>query len=182
MKIYTKTGDEGKTSLFGGKRVEKNHIRLEAYGTIDELNSVLGVSSSFNNDELVKKTINDIQNSLFRVGSELATPEEVKSKAIVSISPEEINNIEKVIDDIELKLNPLKNFILPGGSKLAAFLHLARTVCRRAERKIIELDLNESINPDILVYINRLSDLLFVLARFANHLSSTPEIEWKQRG
>lgn len=182
MKIYTKTGDEGKTSLFGGERVEKNHLRLEAYGTIDELNSVLGVSSSFNNDELVKKIIYEIQNSLFRVGSELATPPEVKSKAIVSISSEEITNIENVIDDIELKLNPLQNFILPGGSKSASFLHLARTICRRAERKIIELDLNESINPDIIVYINRLSDLLFVLARFANHLSSTPEIGWKQRG
>lgn len=182
MKIYTKTGDEGKTSLFGGKRVEKNHTRLEAYGTIDELNSVLGVSLAFCKDELTKKIIYEVQNSLFRVGSELATPPEVKSKAIVAISKEEIRNIEKVIDEIELKLNPLKNFILPGGSKSASFLHLARTVCRRAERKIIVLDLEESINPDIIVYINRLSDLLFVLARFANHISSTPEIEWKQRG
>jgi cob(I)alamin adenosyltransferase len=182
MKIYTKTGDEGKTSLFGGERVEKNHIRLEAYGTIDELNSVLGVSLVFCKDELTKNIIGEIQNSLFRVGSELATPPEVKSKAIVAISSDEIHNIEKVIDEIELKLKPLKNFILPGGSKSASFLHLARTVCRRAERKIIELDLEESINPDIIVYINRLSDLLFVLARFANHISSTPEIEWKQRG
>jgi len=182
MKIYTKSGDEGKTSLFGGKRVEKNHIRLKAYGTIDELNSVLGVASSFAEDEYTNKIIFEIQNSLFRIGSELATPPEIKSKAVVAISQEEIHNLEQVIDNIELKLNPLKNFILPGGSQSASFLHLARTVCRRAERKIIELDLAESINPDIIIYIIRLSDLLFVLARFANHISSTPEIEWKQRG
>ena len=182
MKIYTKTGDQGKTSLFGGKRVEKNDKRLEAYGTIDELNSVLGVSSAFSKDELTKKIIYDLQNSLFTLGSELATPDDIKSKAIVSLGSDEIENLEKKRDEIELRLNPLRNFILPGGTKSASFIHLARTVCRRAERRIIELDLSESVNPNIVVYINRLSDLLFVLARYENHISSTPEIEWKQRG
>ena len=182
MKIYTKGGDKGKTSLFGGKRVAKNYIRLEAYGTIDELNSLLGVVLSHKVHNITTEILLNIQNNLFVIGAELATPPEVKSSAIKIISSAEIKNIEKTIDEIELKLQPLTSFILPGGSKSASALHFARTVCRRAERRIIELDFSEPINSNIIVYINRLSDLLFVIARFENHTSSTPEIEWKQRG
>ncbi len=182
MKIYTKSGDKGKTSLFGGERVEKNNPRLEAYGTIDELNSILGFVIANELHSKTKNIILNIQNNLFVIGAELATPSNVKSKSIKSIQSDEIKNIEDYIDEIELELKPLSSFILPGGSKSASLLHMARTVCRRAERRIIEVDLEEKINPDIIVYINRISDLLFVLARFENHISSTPEIEWKQRG
>lgn len=182
MKIYTKGGDKGKTSLFGGERVEKNNPRLEAYGTIDELNSILGFAIANELHSKTKNIILNIQNNLFVIGAELATPANVKSNAIKSIQSYEIKNIEDYIDEIELELKPLSSFILPGGSKSASLLHMARTVCRRAERRIIEVDLEEKINPDIIVYINRISDLLFVLARFENHSSSTPEIEWKQRG
>ncbi len=182
MKIYTKTGDEGKTSLFGGERVDKNNIRIKAYGTVDELNSVIGLALSEKVDKRTNEILSNVQQTLFIIGGELATPENVKSSAIKSISTDDISLIEKGIDEFELELSPLKNFILPGGSKTAATLHFARTVCRRAEREIVEIDQKEKVNQKIIIYINRLSDLLFVIARFENHVSSTPEIEWNTRG
>jgi len=182
MKIYTKTGDLGQTSLFGGERVDKNNVRINAYGTIDELNSLLGLILTERVDEKTKNLLSHIQHILFVIGAELATPAEVKSSAILALSVDEIDFIEKSIDEIESFLSPLKNFILPGGTKSAALLHFARTVCRRAERNIVEIEECEKVDPNIIVYINRLSDLLFVIARFENHVTSTPEIEWKKRG
>jgi len=182
MKIYTKTGDSGQTGLFGGKRVEKNNRRIEAYGTIDELNSIVGLVLCEKVESKTKTVLTSIQNSLFIIGSELATPSDVKSSAIQSISENEIQNIEKYIDDLDDELTPLKNFILPGGCKSAAILHFARTVCRRAERRIVDINSNEEVNSNIIKYINRVSDLLFVLARYENQKKSTSEIEWKPRG
>lgn len=182
MKIYTKTGDHGKTSLFGGKRVEKSNIRIEAYGTIDELNSILGLALS---ESLNKKTLEiskRIQNTLFAVGADLATPEDTVKKTKSNLNDEEIKFLEESIDELEGSLEPLTNFILPGGSKTASLFHFARTVCRRAERRIVEVSHKEKIDENIIIYVNRLSDLLFVIARFENHVSSTPEIVWNTRG
>lgn len=182
MKIYTKTGDSGQTSLFGGKRVNKNDVRINSYGTIDELNSIIGLILTEKVNERTNEILNNIQHILFAIGAELATPSDVKSSVINSLSVDEILSIEQIIDEIENQLSPLKNFILPGGTRSAALLHLARTVCRRAERNIVEIEKDERINPNIIIYINRLSDLLFVIARFENHVTSTPEIEWKTGG
>jgi cob(I)alamin adenosyltransferase len=182
MKIYTKTGDEGKTSLFGGEKVDKNNIRIKAYGTVDELNSVIGLSLTEDVNIKTREILVELQHTLFLIGGELATPPTVNSSAIKHVSDNEISFIEKKIDELEIDLSPLKNFILPGGSKAAAILHLARTVCRRAEREIVEIDQNEKINKKVIIYINRLSDLLFVMARFENHVTSTPETEWNTRG
>lgn len=180
MKIYTKTGDRGETSLFGGKRVQKNHKRIEAYGTIDELNSVLGLVISENISDKVKNILLEIQNKLFVLGGELATPNNVKSNAIINIDLEDIKYIEICIDDIDEVLEPLKSFILPGGCKSASLLHFARTVCRRAERLII--DIEDGINENIIKFVNRLSDLLFILARYENKVNNTPETKWTSRG
>jgi cob(I)alamin adenosyltransferase len=182
MKIYTKTGDSGKTGLFGGARVDKNNARIEAYGTIDELNSLIGVILSSEINEKNRTILNRVQQTLFTVGSELATPSDVKSDIIQALKHDEIKYLENCIDEIDDKLEPLKNFILPGGSKSAALLHFARTICRRAERKIITVNTTDNVNAEILIYINRLSDLLFILARFENYSNSTTEIEWKPRG
>ncbi len=182
MKIYTKTGDDGSTSLFGGTRVQKNNIRINAYGTIDELNSVIGLALSHKISEEVKFELQEIQNTLFQIGSELASPENVKSDLIKKTSKEEINYLESLIDKFDENLPPLKNFILPGGIESASYLHFARTVCRRAERIIVELKELELININTLIYLNRLSDLLFVLARYENYVTQTPEIVWKIRG
>jgi cob(I)alamin adenosyltransferase len=182
MKIYTKTGDDGKTSLFGGERVLKNNLRIDAYGTVDELNAIIGVVISDKIDDKIKQILINIQNTLFVIGSELASPKNVKSNVIKNISSDEINFLENSIDNFDSKLPELKNFILPGGTKDSANLHFARTICRRAERIVVELDSQEKINHNIVVYLNRLSDLLFVFARYENFVTSTPEIEWKSRG
>jgi len=182
MKIYTKTGDDGSTSLFGGTRVQKNNIRINAYGTIDELNSVIGLALSHKISEEVKFELQEIQNTLFQIGSELASPENVKSDLIKKTSDKEIQYLESLIDKFDENLPPLKNFILPGGIESASYLHFARTVCRRAERIIVELKKIELININTLIYLNRLSDLLFVLARYENYVTQTPEIVWKTRG
>lgn len=182
MKIYTKTGDDGSTSVFGGTRVTKNNIRINAYGTIDELNSVIGIALANKISNETKFELEKIQNTLFQIGSELASPENVKSDIIKKTSEDEIKYLESLIDKFDEKLPPLNNFILPGGNKSASYLHLARTICRRAERIIVELKENENINNHILVYLNRFSDLLFVLARYENFVTSTPEIVWKTRG
>lgn len=178
MKIYTRTGDTGDTSLFGGQRVPKDALRIEAYGTVDELNSVLGIVRADSTDPRIDEVLESIQNSLFDLGADLATPRSV-GKAIRRIGARDITALEKTIDALEPKLKPLRSFILPGGSPLAARLHFSRTVCRRAERIVVRLSRNEDIGDDITVFLNRLSDLLFVLARYANRVAEVPETKWK---
>jgi len=180
LKIYTKTGDKGETSLFGGKRVPKDSLRIEAYGTVDELNSVIGVCRSVNTVKEVDSILEEIQNDLFTLGADLATPQSSENK-IQRIQSSDISRLEHHIDRIELLLEPLRNFILPSGNRAAAMLHLARTVCRRAERLVVKLAHEESINESSIVYLNRLSDLFFVLGRWVNTLSNTPEIKWNPR-
>ena len=172
-KIYTKTGDEGLTGLTDGSRIKKHHVRTSAYGTVDELNSILGIIVNLlhqkKNNEL-KLLLKKIQNDLFDLGADLSTPcsdeENFKSLRIVE---KQVNNLEKLIDKFNKNLNPLNSFILPGGSEIAAWLHLARTVARRAERDISKLSEREKINKFSLIYLNRLSDLLFVISRFTNN-------------
>jgi cob(I)alamin adenosyltransferase len=181
MKIYTKTGDTGTTGLFGGRRVSKDDLRIDAYGTIDELNGLIGVAvTEVKNEELIMD-LSLIQNKLFNLGADLATPfsEEKIKISIPRITEAEVIELEKRIDYYDSKLPELKSFILPGGSKGSAILHLCRTVCRRSERRIVELAKSENIGDIVIKYINRLSDLLFVLARFENYSSNNQEIEWK---
>jgi cob(I)alamin adenosyltransferase len=163
-KIYTKNGDEGNTSLFGGKKLSKSDIRIEAYGTVDELNSWLGIVIAHCKNMEVAYDLLHIQRTLFRVGSILATNPE-KPQLIPEFDVEEITFLEKNIDDMEIKLPELKNFILPSGSLLISKTHVARTICRRAERRITQLSSTEIQHKKVLIYINRLSDYLFVLAR-----------------
>ena len=182
MKIYTKTGDKGETFLFGGKRVWKDDLRIQAYGTTDELNAVLGIAAAELSDTELKDVISGIQNDLFTVGSDLASPLEKENKNFVipRIDSQFATRLEILIDKFDSQLPALKNFILPGGSKVSAILHHARTVCRRAEREVVALSRIEGINDQIEVYLNRLSDLLFVLARFENFSSKHSDIEWKK--
>lgn len=182
MKIYTKTGDKGETGLFGGERVSKHSVRIEAYGTLDELNSFIGLTITEVEDEAVKKLLQIIQNQLFSIGADLATPDNEKTKKLnVFRTPEDYYlSIEKEIDKYETKLKQLKNFILPGGSKGAALLHICRTITRRAERTVVALNNAVKIGNNIIIFLNRLSDLFFVLARYENAITGTPDIEWKQ--
>jgi len=179
MKIYTRTGDRGDTSLYGGQRVPKDALRIEAYGTIDELNSVLGTVRAVNTDEEIDSILTQVQHRLFELGADLATPRSVSKKRIKRFEPEDAKPLEKIIDAFGEHLRPLRSFILPGGSPVAARLHFARTVCRRAERTVVRLSRNEEIGEGITVYLNRLSDMLFVLARYANHVAKVPETKWK---
>ncbi len=180
MKIYTKTGDSGQTSLFGGERVLKSDLRIETYGTVDELNAFLGMAAAEIADKELKEVIESIQNELFAAGAELATPVEKQNKVKVhKISEETIDRIEKLIDKYDAKLPELKRFILPGGSKTSAILHIARTVCRRAERRVVELSSTVEISGNIRIYLNRLSDFLFVLSRYENQINQIPDVEWK---
>ncbi len=180
MKIYTKKGDQGNTSLFGGKSIKKNSIRIEAYGTVDELNSVLGVVLSHDTSSDGREILSEIQNQLFVLGADLATIESKKVK-IERIGNREIEKLEQWIDRLEEQLPALTSFILPGGSKAGAALHQARTVCRRAERKTVSLKQNDPISDACVIYLNRLSDLLFVMARFENMKADAPEIPWSPR-
>lgn len=182
MKIYTRTGDDGSTGLFGGDRVEKNHPRIRAYGTVDEVNSSIGVACSALPDTdtfaRLKNDLIEVQRQLFVLGADLATPND--SKAVVPrISDAEVRGLEETIDRSEEQLPPLANFILPGGHAAAASLHLARTTCRRAEREVVEAMRVEQLNALAIIYLNRLSDLLFVLARLANHLAEVEDVPWK---
>ena len=177
-KIYTKTGDKGTTSLVSGKRVAKDHYRVRAYGTVDELNSILGIVR-VKASAKIKKIISDIQNDLFDLGADLATPEQKKYKFTpLRITEKQVNRIEKSIDQYNKKLDALNSFILPGGSESASFLHNARTVARRAETQTVALSKKEKINKEALRYINRLSDLLFVLSRVENN-NGKKDILWK---
>lgn len=182
MKIYTKTGDKGETSLFGGKRVPKDALRIETYGTVDELNSLIGVIRATNANKRLDRILEKIQDDLFVLGADLASPtvKNPKPSAVPRIEKSNISALEKSIDWIEPKLRPLRKFILPGGTLTASYLHLARSVCRRAERLAVRLARTESISPQILVYVNRLSDLLFILARWVNHRAGVREIVWKR--
>ncbi|MCI0712455.1 MAG: cob(I)yrinic acid a,c-diamide adenosyltransferase [Chloroflexi bacterium] len=180
MKIYTKTGDEGETSLFAGGRVPKNHLRLHTYGTVDELNSVIGLARAFDIDDALNEMLERVQQELFHVGSDLATPLEADVEWVVRVKDEQVSRLEHEIDQLSEELEPLKNFILPGGTQAAATLHQARTVCRRAERWLAALNEEENINPTALQYINRLSDWLFVMARAANHRAGVDDVIWKR--
>lgn len=178
-KIYTKTGDRGETSLFGGERVGKDNLRLDAYGTVDELNSVIGVCRSVNPFSEVDPILRDLQEELFVLGADLATPQGSSAGArLRRIQPANVSRLEQLIDTIDPKLEPLKQFILPSGSQAAAMLHFARTVCRRAERKSVELSRREPIGDQPVIYLNRLSDLLFVVARWVNTLGGGGETKW----
>lgn len=182
MKIYTKTGDKGETGLFGGERVSKNSLRIEAYGTIDELNAFIGLAIIEVSDKSVTDLLQKIQNWLFSIGADLATPDNEKTKKlnVFRTTEEYYLYIEKEIDKYESKLDELRNFILPGGTKGAALLHICRTITRRAERMVVALNSTVKIGNNIIIFLNRLSDLFFVLARFDNAVTGTPDIEWKQ--
>ena len=181
MKIYTKTGDTGETGLFGGTRVPKNAMRIEACGTVDELNACIGFIRSQIKDTEIDASLHRIQNQLFNVGADLATLETHPKAASLRISPTFTPELEREIDRLEAELPPLKNFILPGGSASGAAIHLARTVARRAERCAVTVAKGEMVNPEVLIYLNRLSDFLFVLARAVNHQLGESESLWESQ-
>jgi cob(I)alamin adenosyltransferase len=179
VKIYTKQGDKGETSLGGGERVQKDHLRIEVYGTIDELNSAIGVVLSLSPHRIIEKILQEIQNELFVISAELATPLSSKSKLIPRIKEEQILKLESYIDELSASLKPLNEFIIPGGATIAANIHLCRTICRRAERLLVRLCREEQMGNLPLAYLNRLSDLLFVTARFSNLQLGIEEQKWK---
>lgn len=180
VKIYTKTGDDGTTCLATGRRIAKDSLRVEAYGDVDELNSLLGVAISCGASEGIKTVITNVQSALFDLGADLASPPNEKTQlTIPHISQEHVQELERHIDHFEQSLEPLRQFILPGGSVCASYLHLARSVCRRAERSVVTLRHSEPVSETLMQYLNRLSDLLFILARFQNAADKHPEIIWK---
>lgn len=181
MKIYTKTGDKGETSLIGGVRVKKSNNRIHAYGTVDELNSSLGlVRDSLTNPD-IRKQLLEIQGRLFVIGSHLASAPNSKMQ-IPDISKEDVLHLENYIDEMNKSLPELKNFILPGGSISVSYCHMARTICRRAERWVIEVSESEFVEPLTIEYLNRLSDYLFVLSRRISHENEVEEIAWNPKG
>ena len=177
MKIYTKKGDGGNTSLYGGQTVSKSSKRIAAYGTVDELNSVLGMVLAENHSNKTNTLLNTVQEQLFVLGADLATPFS-KETRINRISEAEITFLEQSIDELEVELPQLKNFIHPGGTKAGSIIHFSRTVCRRAERLAVECSNEEYLSPESIKYLNRLSDFLFVLGRYENHISGTEETPW----
>jgi cob(I)alamin adenosyltransferase len=179
MKIYTKTGDRGTTALYGGKRLSKGELRIEAYGTVDELNSFLGLVAATLQDKEYSELFVDIQSRLFDIGTHLAAEPGKQNLVLPEISPAKIEALEKYIDKMNESLPELKYFILPGGSHAAAVCHVARTVCRRAERCVVRLSDQENVDAILLQYLNRLSDFLFVLARKIAHDAHDAEIVWK---
>ncbi len=184
MRIYTKTGDRGETSLMGGRRVPKDDRRVAAYGDVDEANAAIGAARATRPADLADGLLGEVQRDLFAIGGALATPEPGRltaaRRAKVAVPPARVRALEKAIDAAEAELAPLKAFVLPGGSPKAAALHVARTACRRAERSVVRLAREEKVagGRAILVYLNRLSDLLFVLARLANRRSGEPDVTW----
>ena len=179
MKIYTKSGDDGKTGLFHGPRVSKDDARIEAYGTVDELSSVLGLTRGTELPEDVDLVIERIQHQLFSLGAELATPDPSEHGTAL-INSADTDWIEETIDRFDSELEPLKTFILPGGTRAAAAFHHARVVCRRAERRVVTLSRATELSTEALTYLNRVGDLLFVLARYANSVSGTPDVAWER--
>jgi cob(I)alamin adenosyltransferase len=181
MKIYTKTGDNGTTALFGGKRVSKSELRIEAYGTVDELNSYIGLLRDQPVNQQRSEVFLAIQDRLFTIGSELAVePGNTKVK-VPKIQPDDISFLEKEIDRMDAELPPLRNFILPGGHPSVSIGHIARTVCRRAERRLVELSQREAVDPMLIQYLNRLSDHLFVICRKMTSELGAPESPWTPR-
>ncbi len=182
MRIYTRTGDQGETGLFGGQRVAKNHPRVSAYGEVDETNACLGLCVAHCQDAEMRGTLEFLQAELFVLGADLATPSEegerVGRRSVQRVTEGMSSALEAMIDKYTDECGPLTSFILPGGTVLAAHLHLARTVCRRAERAVISTAGKETVNPDVIVYLNRLSDLLFTLARAANQREGHRETPW----
>jgi cob(I)alamin adenosyltransferase len=181
MRIYTKTGDNGQTGLFGGGRVAKDHARVEAYGEVDELNSAIGVARSAAPAELFDAELEAVQRDLFALGGHLATPDPTKVRAALEkadLSTERVAAFEHAMDAADQELPPLRAFILPAGTAKAAALHLARTICRRAERSVVRLARESEVPELFLVYLNRLSDYLFTLARLANHRAGRSEVTW----
>ena len=183
QKIYTKTGDLGKTSLIGGTKVPKSHLRIESYGTVDELNSYMGLVFDLVNDDHTRIILKEIQDRLFTIGSSLASDPEKETKLkIPDLKEEDVTMLEKEIDRMNEKLPEMKSFILPGGHVAVSTVHVARCVCRRAERLCVSLrETNSFIEPLVIQYLNRLSDYLFVLARFIGHQLKVKEITWKPR-
>ena len=181
-KVYTRTGDDGTTSLGGGARVPKDSARIEAYGTVDELNSAIGVALAGGLVPEVAGPLERIQNDLFHLGADLCIPEEDKARTpSPRVEQRHVDELERLMDRLSEDLAPLENFVLPGGSRGAAALHLARTVCRRAERLVIALSREEAVGPFTIAYVNRLSDALFVMARFENHRRGVPDVLWNSR-
>ncbi len=183
MKIYTKTGDKGTTSLIGGTKVSKAHLRIEAYGTVDELNSYIGLCKDLLTDTHSKGILQEIQDRLFTIGAALACdPEKETKMKIPDLKEEDINLLEQEIDNMNETLPSMKSFILPGGHLTVSHIHIGRCICRRAERCCVRLESAQNeIEPIIIKYLNRLSDYLFVLARYAAHLHQSEEIPWKPR-
>jgi cob(I)alamin adenosyltransferase len=188
-RVYTRTGDKGETSLVGGKRVPKDSPHIEACGTIDELNSIVGLARVFNEEKLaghdahrfLDVVLRKIQDELFDLGSELATPEDFYQPGMYRVSEKQVEKIEQLIDECQKSLEPLKSFVLPGGGKVGAYLHQCRTVCRRAERQVLRLSRAEPMSEWPLKYLNRLSDLFFVLSRWISKQTGQDEYLW-QRG
>ena len=178
MKIYTKMGDHGTSRLFSGKEVSKNSSFLRTYGDVDELNSILGIVLTFNKDQEIKNILENLQKKLFVLGADLATPLD-SNKKINRIEEKDVKELEAFIDQCEKELQPLQNFILPGGCETASFLHLARTVCRRAEREAAPLMEEAHINTQAFIFLNRLSDFIFVLSRVANKRNGVSETLWQ---
>lgn len=178
MKIYTKRGDSGETSLFGGGRVSKSAERIEAYGTVDELNSIVGLAASYDLSDKGTSFLREIQEKLFILGADLATPPSSKAR-IDRIGKSDTQFLEDAIDELEQDLEPLKNFILPGGAQAGATLHVARTVCRRAERSTVRCTETDDISEECIKFLNRLSDFFFVMARYENKQAGVREETWK---
>lgn len=187
-RVYTRTGDSGETALVGGRRVPKDSPRIEAYGTIDELNSIIGLARAFNAEQFrrgkryrwLDETLRKLQNELFDLGSELATPDDAAYEGMWRVGEKEVTALERLMDECQKELQPLKSFVLPGGGRVGGFLHQARTVCRRAERRVLILARVEPISPWPLKYVNRLSDLLFVLSRWAGKHLGESEYLWER--
>jgi cob(I)alamin adenosyltransferase len=187
-RVYTRTGDKGETALVGGRRVPKDSPRIVAYGTVDELNAVVGIVRTFNGERLAEgghhrrldEVLRQIQNELFDLGSELATPPDAEYAGMFKVAEAQVTALERLMDDCQKDLEPLKSFTLPGGGRLNAFLHQARTVCRRAEREILTLSRAEPINAWALRYVNRLSDLFFVLGRWVGKHMGEKEYLWER--
>ncbi len=186
-RVYTRSGDDGKTALVDGSRVAKDSLRVGCYGVVDELSSTLGLARSFNASatpyaarDRLEEILKRLQNELFDLGSELATPPAGEYEGMFKVSAADVEALEKVIDECQEDLEPLQSFVLPGGGQVSAFLHLARTTCRRAEREILALAREEEIGDFVLPYVNRLSDLLFVLARWVSVHAGEKELLWER--